>query len=185
MAQETSLGWIISGRIDPIYEQKKILCLVSTLDKQDDNDIIDLSRFWEIEELHPKRMLTTDEKICEEFYQQTHKKAVNGQFIVKIPFKQDGNAPLNLGDSRRQCMARFLFLEKRFAKDEKLKSDYTKVMQEYLDMGHMTETNAQDEKLYYIPHHAVIKPGSLTTKTRVVFDASAICRLQRRHQDYR
>ncbi|XP_037048457.1 uncharacterized protein LOC119082906 [Bradysia coprophila] len=30
-----------------------------------------------------------------------------------------------------------------------------------------------EKKLYFIPHHAVVKPDSLTTKLRVVFDASA------------
>ncbi|XP_076384377.1 uncharacterized protein LOC143262794 [Megalopta genalis] len=45
---------------------------------------------------------------------------------------------------------------------------------EYLALGHMTEiSDARDGKEFYLPHHAVIKECSFTTKVKVVFDASA------------
>ncbi|XP_065356199.1 uncharacterized protein LOC135950594 [Calliphora vicina] len=41
-------------------------------------------------------------------------------------------------------------------------------------MGHIKAVNPSDSKAtsYYLPHHAVFKPDSLTTKLRVVFNAS-------------
>jgi len=45
-----------------------------------------------------------------------------------------------------------------------------------VDLGHMEEVPPEEinkTPAYYIPHHAVIKPSSTTTKTRIVFDASA------------
>ncbi|XP_063993427.1 uncharacterized protein LOC135171065 [Diachasmimorpha longicaudata] len=58
---------------------------------------------------------------------------------------------------------------------EELAQQYNGVLQEYIDLGHMQEVSPSSlvDYGYYLPHHAVFKEGSLTTKVRVVFDGSA------------
>jgi hypothetical protein len=55
-------------------------------------------------------------------------------------------------------------------------------MQEYEELGHMNQTSEDtssiEEELYYLPHHAVFKTSSSTTRSCVVFDGS--CRLSSR-----
>jgi len=52
---------------------------------------------------------------------------------------------------------------------------YSDFMQEYIDLGQMQPVDSFDSNQphYVIPHHAVLRPDSSTTKLRVVFDASA------------
>ncbi|XP_053698822.1 uncharacterized protein LOC128745771 [Sabethes cyaneus] len=86
---------------------------------------------------------------------------------------------IDLGDSRHMAHRRFLLLEARLTKDQKLYADYKQFMQEFIDLGHMEQIGTfnpvelQSEKQYFLPHHAVKRPDSSTTKLRVVFDASA------------
>jgi len=61
-------------------------------------------------------------------------------------------------------------------RDPMLAQEYTKFMTEYIKMGHMEEAEDTDRPTYYLPHHTVTKSDSLTTKTRVVFDGSAVTR---------
>ncbi|KAG5862888.1 hypothetical protein JTB14_005553 [Gonioctena quinquepunctata] len=62
--------------------------------------------------------------------------------------------------------------------DEKLVkfwSDYNKFMNEYLSLGHMREVCEERQSSsdgFFMPHHAVLKSSSLTTKCRIVFNAS-------------
>lgn len=54
-----------------------------------------------------------------------------------------------------------------------LKNEYAKIIEEYLNLGHMSVVENPGVNGYYMPHHAVMKETSETTKVRVVFDASA------------
>lgn len=136
---------------------------------------LDLKQFWEIEDLNPKRKITPEEEVCEKLFMNSLTRETDGRFIASIPFKEGKNGPEKLGSSKSLCLARFKQLEKRLERDNDLRIEYNQVMKEYLDLGHMKLVTNQPEytKKYYIPHHPVIKPDSLTTKTRVVFDASA------------
>jgi len=63
--------------------------------------------------------------------------------------------------------------ELQTVRDSQLKTKYDYVIQEYLDLHHMTEVRpTHNSASYYLPHHAVLKPERTITKLRVVFDAS-------------
>jgi len=81
----------------------------------------------------------------------------------------------SLGNSYEIAWKRFGSLERKLNKNPELKEHYTQFINEYQVLGHMQLVNSdvqEAEFVYYLPHHAVLKPSSLTTKLRVVFDAS-------------
>ena len=66
-------------------------------------------------------------------------------------------------------------LEKRLARDPEV-SAYGKIIEKYLDKGYVRKIDNFEEKpivRWYLPHFAVVRNDRKTTKTRVVFDASA------------
>lgn len=176
VAQKTSLGWIMSGQQETKNEaHHTIIAMHITGVVHEDNDM--LRKFWEIEtESYQKRKILTDEeKKCETIYKKTTKREQDGRYTVHLPLKQSLEATVNLcGDTKQQAISRFNQLEKKFQGNELLKREYTKVIQEYLEMGHMRKSDAPDHKLaIYLPHHAIIRDDKDTTKVRVVYDASA------------
>ncbi|GJQ77806.1 hypothetical protein Trydic_g4703, partial [Trypoxylus dichotomus] len=65
---------------------------------------------------------------------------------------------------------------KRLNKNPPLKQEYGEFIKEYLELGHMRKAklyNYSTEPHFYLPHHAVVKENSITTRLRVVFDGSA------------
>lgn len=98
--------------------------------------------------------------------------ANGGRFIVSLPFLE---API-LGKSYETALRRFLSLERRFQTQPKLKEDFKRFLDEYIVLGHMEVVAAEERSIYikekYLPHHAVTKESSSTTKLRVVFDES-------------
>lgn len=66
-------------------------------------------------------------------------------------------------------------MERKFQLDKKFMIEYHKFMDEILSLDHMEKIPPEQievENYYYLPHHAVFKESSTTTKLRVVFDAS-------------
>lgn len=173
-AQHTILSWVMSGKIETFKSDAKqcadsVISMHATLslDQQ-------LKRFWEIEDIPNQVILTSNEKRTENLFASTHSISSDGKISVLLPFKDEVS---ELGNSINSAISRMKHMELRFTRNPKLKVDYHKFMQEYLDLGHMTlipehEIAIRDSKHFYLPHHAVVKEDSTTTKLRVVFDGS-------------
>ena len=174
---ETELGWIASGSVPEVQCLSSFLSPSNCLRKTDsDYEIVlkeldnTLKRFWELEEIPFVRKLTAEEIYCEEFYEKTTIRLISGRYCVRLPLK----AECKFSNMRQVALKRYNYLEKRLSKNSDLKVQYSTCIQEYIDLGHMTEVDPGDyPDGYYIPHHCVIKESSTTTKLRVVFDASA------------
>ena len=71
-------------------------------------------------------------------------------------------------------LAQYHRMEKMLDRHPVLKALYSEVLQGSIDLDHMVhfETEAEKVSSFFLPHHAVIKPESKTTKVRVVFNAS-------------
>ncbi|XP_044019546.1 uncharacterized protein LOC122859929 [Aphidius gifuensis] len=129
-----------------------------------------MTDFWRLEEISFQKPKAKHDVLCESHFINNIKRDPNGRYIARSPFIEGDRT---LGDSKAAAYRRFHALENKFLSKPELKSEYHKVMQEYLDLGHMSPVSDDSEHKYYLPHHAVIKKSSLTTKVRVVFDASA------------
>ncbi|XP_015122308.1 uncharacterized protein LOC107044789 [Diachasma alloeum] len=90
--------------------------------------------------------------------------------MVALPFNELKD---QLGSSRAQALRRFFSLERRLKTNPDLWQEYSKVIEEYEQLGHMKKVENEREEGFYLPHHAVLKLSSMTTKVRVVFDGSA------------
>lgn len=164
--QKTKLGWIISGPVGLSYSNKVVCNVSKDLEMQ-------LTKFWEQEEFPDRKPWSQEELACENHFINNTKRNEDGRFIVKIPFKRSVS---NLGDSQQQAKRRFWSLEKRLQADQNLKHEYVKFISEYQTLKHMSKVNEHSDNVasaYYMPHHGVLRESSLTTKLRVVFDASA------------
>ncbi|XP_047025541.1 uncharacterized protein LOC124634161 [Helicoverpa zea] len=167
--QNSKLGWIIAGPINFPISKQNIQCNHATISNNELHDI--LTKFWEIESVPPKRILSPEDTACENHFLNNTFRLDNGRFCVRLPLKE---SPDCLGDSYSQAKKRLLNLEKRFRKNPTLKSQYVEFIREYSELGHLSVSPISiPNPSYFLSHHAVFKEDSESTKIRVVFDGSA------------
>ena len=173
IAQETTLGWIISGKTD--QENNDNNMQRSYHIKIEENVDCLLQKFWEIEEIPSTNNFTEEEMLCEKIYEKTHQRNQDGSYTVSLPFRIDNTG--TLGDSRKKAMARFIAMEKTFVKNPQLHKQYVDFINEYVSLDHSELAQTLEinntSNHFYLPHHAVMREASTTTKLRVVFDASS------------
>ncbi|GFW98419.1 integrase catalytic domain-containing protein [Trichonephila clavipes] len=133
-----------------------------------------LKQFWELEEIPnvKDKLLTSEEQFVETHFQNTYACNSDGRFVVKLPFYKSNS---ELGDSKPAAISRLLAMERKFKNNPDFEKQYKEFMNEYESLGHMSLVNSRShtsKDQNFLPHHAVIKPSSPTTKLRVVFDAS-------------
>ena len=134
----------------------------------------DLKRFWELEQIgiNDPSNVSDEESAMQHFH--GHLSTDQGRYIVSWPWKNEfvesppDNYQLALGRLRSQT--------KRMAKTPDIITKYNDIILNQLNKGIIEvveDTNLDSCKVHYLPHHAVLKDYSNTTKVRVVFDASA------------
>ncbi|XP_058816896.1 uncharacterized protein LOC131680194 [Topomyia yanbarensis] len=166
---DSVFGWVVCGGFSVPSRSLHINCNMSTTE---DLDTL-MSRFWSCEEVEFGNTFSLEEKRCEELFLNTVKRDETGRYTVSLP--KDEDAISRLGESRDIALRRLQATERRLARDENLRKQYTDFMEEYLHLGHMRkveEVATDSVKRCYLPHHPVVKDSSTTTKVRVVFDAS-------------
>lgn len=169
IAQETIFGWIIAGNSS--IKPSKSSSFITNINQQPDAHCF-LQMFWKLEDVPECSKRTIDDIKAEKHFVEHLQREDDGKFTVRLPFKE--NSAL-LGNSKTAALQRLFAIERKFIKSPKLQKDYQEFMSQYVNLGHMEEVKdlgVAEDKSYYLPHHAVVKDDSLTTKVRVVFDAS-------------
>ncbi|XP_072384550.1 uncharacterized protein [Diabrotica undecimpunctata] len=176
--QASHLGYLIAGVIAPHLTAPTVannvsgeVALLSTCSTDEL-----LTKFWNMEELSQKPILSEADELAEQIFQTTTKILENGRFEVDIPLKSTQEHQL-LGDSFSIAKRRFLSLENKFQKDKKLFFEYKNFIDTYISSGHaeyvpLSFVNENSDKKYFIPHLCVINEQNKSTTLRVVMDPS-------------
>ena len=171
-ALQTPLGWAINGPINPEGQRQHSSHFVQ-IDKQALLNK-DLKTLWDIEDANKEDVgwSRNDESVMNIWNESV--KVEEGHYIMKIPFK---HATPKLPNNRSLAEKRLSTLNRRLAKDEKLKVRYAEEIHKLLKEGYaeqvpMEEIERNDGKVYYLPHHPVHNPKK-PEKCRLVFDCAA------------
>ena len=135
-----------------------------------------LRKFWEIEErsIQDHGIISMeDQRVVDKVKRSI--KYQNGRYQVGIPCKED---PANLPENYEMALKRLRSTERRLSKDLELSGAYSNVIQKYITKKYIRKVSKEERKptrVWYLPHFPVLRPDRSTTKTRIVFDASAKC----------
>jgi len=174
--QKTKFGWIASGPVAINYRENSMITS-STFFTTVNGPTVEklLQKFWFIEEPRNNVTYTREEQVCVDHFNNTVTRSKeNGRFIVKLPFRESSKV---LGKSYEIAKRRLLSMERKLENNHHLKSEYTCFIKEYEELSHMELVKDEDSEIdgetCYLPHHAVRKEDSTSTKLRVVFDTSS------------
>lgn len=180
VAVKTDFGWTLQGPIpqpSAVVTSSAAAVLRTTVTEQNPNLSMELRAFWELESLGITQTNCgpggEDEKVREDFISSLA--FIEGRYEAGLPWK-----PLNrqLESNETVARQRLLKLTRRLSNDTDRLAQYDKTIREYIDNGYAervpeSEIEVSLRPVYYMPHRAVYRPDSSTTKIRIVFDASA------------
>ncbi|XP_024881061.1 uncharacterized protein LOC112460532 [Temnothorax curvispinosus] len=138
--QKTRLGWVVAGGASSPSPSKNATCHFTSLENQ-------LLKFWTIEKVETDRPWSAEKRECEAHFRKTVRRDSSGRYIVRLPFR-DSN--VRLGESRTNALRRLLSLERKLDANAKLKDEYIRVIEEYLELGHMSLVEDPNDDGFYI-----------------------------------
>ncbi|XP_064479197.1 uncharacterized protein LOC135392413 [Ornithodoros turicata] len=147
---------------------------VSQLPKRELNEMME--RIWDLDSIGI-RADEAENRECNPVVEEFEKSIVfeHGRYMVALPWKTEAS----IGDNKRIAEKRLSQVTKRLMKSPELMKKYDDAIREYLISGVAEKVNEGVNEgmvhghVYYMPHHAMIREDRMTTKIRIVFDASS------------
>ena len=137
-----------------------------------DQELHDLVHsFWSAEQISSsyQNKLSAEDKSCEVHFRTTNSHKADGRYIVRLPFK---SYPIRQAESNSIAQKMLTRMQNRITQNSTFKDLYVDFLKEYSGLGHMRKLNADKvDQAYFVPHHGILR-DSISTKLRVVFNAS-------------
>ncbi|XP_054267181.1 uncharacterized protein LOC128989325 [Macrosteles quadrilineatus] len=169
VAVQTVLGWTVMGQCGKSYQS---LISISCFAKMDISDL------WRLDVLgitDPSGSKTKEANASDVLKHFNKTIVVNSENRYEVTLPWIEGHP-ELMDNKVTAEKRLHAVTKKLIKLEKF-NEYDQVFSEWLNSNiieRVVESSVTDRPVHYLPHHAVVKESSLTTKVRPVFDASAV-----------
>ncbi|CAL8131492.1 unnamed protein product [Orchesella dallaii] len=169
-AIETKLGWTLCGEFQGQFEEKHPITIAMSLSVNE----LSVTQLWDLDVIGIRD--TTDVKTEEERAQEAKlelfksiARTEDGRYAVALPWKE-GHPPL---PSNREVALKRLHNAVKKLNSNGMLSLYGKIFRDWEDEKFIERvTKVNSGKIHYLPHRPVLKPESLTTPVRPVFDAS-------------
>ena len=173
---KSTFGYLPSGNPSGNMESEEIVSdavLTTWSTASADTFEFDMEKFWKLEHvgIEEECEINMENPTADNF--ENTIRFVNGRYFVSWPWKEDAT---DLPENYELAYGRLKSLLNRVKKTPEVLKQYDDIIQEQMEKGmveRVTETSEQAKPHHYIPHHCIIKPGSNTTKIRIVYDASA------------
>ncbi|XP_064479339.1 uncharacterized protein LOC135392562 [Ornithodoros turicata] len=177
VAVGTVFGWTFQGpttTTSHCTEQSTVaVCVLKAgVMMQEENDA--LKKFWELESIgivdDASMKAEQNSVVLEEFERNVQLRG--GRYEVALPWKARKD---DLQDNYTVARNRLQGLVRRLNRDGNA-GDYDRAIRTYIESGHaekVTEDDDNSTTVYYMPHRAVTRNESSSTRVRVVFDASS------------
>ena len=178
IARLTPLGWTCigsPGSYGGSIHQKNFAYTYFSRDQSEIEQVNrTLKKFWEIEEVssqHDMPVVRLEEQMA---LKKVEKSITydNQMYRVGIPWKSQD---VVLKNNYQMALGRLENTDKRLMKSPDVASAYNQIIDQYIDEGYVKRIPqyAESTSKWYLPHFPILRPDKDTTKTRIVFDASA------------
>lgn len=174
-AVETCFGWVVQGSCPHSAPSTSAVVTALSLAYGPTEDTTDPSVMWRLDAIG----ITDDHKdflpnhpAIEQF--EDHVTNIGSRYQVPLLIKYSCLGLL--ADNRSIAESRLLSQLRRLRDHPDLMKQYDDTISEYFTEGHaerVPDDPTSSDNVYYLPHHAVIRREAVTTKVRVVFDASS------------
>ncbi|XP_053395800.1 uncharacterized protein LOC128555967 [Mercenaria mercenaria] len=181
----SKLGWILTGRTSEVEKgMDTVNMLVLTYGNDVTNHSVftsidsaittkpNLEDFWNIESIGiTDNVQNSNDEIAMKKFKETIK-FEDGRYHVTWPWRDE---EFELPENRQLALGRLKSNVSRMSSKPELMKRYNEVIEDQLNKGVIEKVSykVQDGMTHYIPHHAVINPEKLTTKLRIVYNASS------------